>query len=137
MNHFKQLLFLSILCSLLVFTNCNCDCQDSINNAFKLFCIIEACNDDAKNRTYMTAHNNNACQCGAVLEWGYVSQEEDSVSCYSMMSRWSADVYAVIQNGCTGNIETFCGTGEDTLIIAAYGATTFSPPEPACTDKEW
>ena len=113
MKHFKHLLFLSILCPLVLF--CSCDWGGL------LWEHRGGGSDDFQEK----------CNCGDVREVGYISEIEaagDSVSCYRMIDSWNADVYMTIENDCSRNIKTFCGSGIDTVSIRylrslAYGGT--------------
>ena len=113
MKHFKNLLFLSILCSLVLF--CSCDWVGL------LWEHRDGGSDDFQEK----------CNCGYVREAGYISEIEavgDSVSCYRMIDYWNADVYINLRNNCSQNIKTFCGLGTDTVSVdyltsLAYGGT--------------
>ena len=113
MKHFKNLLFLSILCSLVLF--CSCDWGGL------LWEHRGGGSDDFEEK----------CNCGYIREVGYISEIEaagDSVSCYRMIDSWNADVYMTLENDCSRNIKTFCGSGIDTVSIRylrslAYGGT--------------
>ena len=108
MKHFKHLLFLSILCSLVLFSSCDWGLA------------FWKASEDYRGESDDTL----SCNCGYVLDAGYISEIEaagDSVSCYRMIDSWSADVYITLENGCSGNIKTFCGSGIDTVSIELYG----------------
>ena len=116
MKHFKHLLFLSILCSLVLFSSC--DWGLAFWDATK---DTRGGSDDFQEK----------CSCGYVRDVGYISEIEaagDSVSCYRMIDYWNADVYITLENDCSRNIKTFCGSGIDTVSIdyltsLAYGGT--------------
>ena len=113
MKNIKHLLFLSILCSLVLF--CSCDWVGLL----------------WENRGGGSDDFQEKCSCGYVIEAGYISEieaEGDSVSCYRMIDYWNADVYINLKNDCSQNIKTFCGSGIDTVSIdyltsLAYGGT--------------
>ena len=113
MKHLKHLL-LSILCSLVLFSSCEFIFEKSIS----------AIAPEER-------PENCGCGHGIVLDAGYISEIEaagDSVSCYRMIDSWNADVYMTLENDCSRNIKTFCGSGIDTVSIRylrslAYGGT--------------
>ena len=113
MKHFKHLLFLSTLCSLVLFSSC-----DWVGLWWE-------------NRGDGSDDFQEKCSCGYVFEAGYISEieaEGDSVSCYRMIDYWNADVYINLKNNCSQNIKTFCGLGTDTVSVdyltsLAYGGT--------------
>ena len=115
MKDIKHLLFLSILCSLVLF--CSCDWVGLLWEHRG----TSGGSDDFQEK----------CNCGYVREAGYISEIESfggDVSCYRMIDYWNADVYITLENDCSRNIKTFCGSGIDTVSIdyltsLAYGGT--------------
>ena len=106
MKHFKYLLFLSTLCSLVFFTNCNCDCTDSINNAFKLLCVLEDC------KGYEDP--NEGCHCGEVIEFipdsltvGMHCTNKRGIGRLSRLS----STYFRVKNYCSDSIINVCSYG--------------------------
>jgi len=99
MKHLKHLLFLSTLCSLVLFSSCEFIFEKSIS----------AIAPEER-------PENCGCGHGIVLDAGYISEIEaagDSVSCYAIENWLNDDVYMTLENTCSGNIKTFCGKDED------------------------
>ena len=133
MNHLKHLLFVSTLCSLVLFNGCiaggeGADCGGFFGND---------CDDWGEE-----------CYCGEIIEWGM--DDNDPQSCFTwddIEKENNSSEYIIVKNNCSSNLLRICerginwyiGPNSDTIWRDQFVPSAHGPGNDYCSwhQKTW